>query len=1063
MSDDGDSSSTRAEEPQTPPPFQPRPIGDHPVSDVDPPTTSTVPAASAPAPTTEPFDAKKLDKKQSFIRHTPSAYNTFAYQPSVGKDLATLLVDESGMAPRFHLISAELFLASIEIDGPTEEDYKKFKKPDLAGKKKEHELYSELAAVVESVLEAAECDVLRFLDTANHKAKDGNSGKKETFNDGGIYKNSPLAREATEFTAEHRERSKMSSDDLARRLLGLRSWNWIDILFELKISEDLAAFYFKTQPRLRKKELEALAAQSAKGKATDFSSEGEKESEGDVTRVGDDGDGGDVGRQEDDGEAVEGQDEDDGPPEQDDIATSSKGKSVAHDDPSASDAAASDRVPASDNGVEETEATPGPITLKVPPFIKQSGKGKIALGQFVEYMLNVQKNQHRVFSYSVYICSDMARLLYFDRSGAFVSKPFSWDDPKSLLHQFVWKIAKLANAGRFAELGHDETASLASDEEKEKFLTLKDDTSLPQHVRDGFKKATADKWPIYKLEVAPGEPSEDEWFSDIHFPPPKEFTSSSTSQPQPSPSRSTPPSKPSSEPPATASDNPLKLGSRYFLVGRPHFAADGLVGRCTRGYLAYDITDADEKNWRTCFLKDSWRPVVPGRTRPEHLVYQRLRFCGVDRGIATLICGGDVGGHWAQRTKVQDFLPEENRPVLRVHYRLVIEEIGIRLEDFTSFPELSAIFVDVIIAHHDAWTLANVLHRDISVGNIMILPATAHSPRRMGFLIDWDLSRLESELGIGPVEPDRTGTWQFRSALSLAMPWKPYRRTDDVESFIHVYLYLVLRYHVTSVLSLQELVKTYFEGVSLIHGIKVGGDRKLALLTSAKLSFRVYSNPKLQHLLETIFLQCSQSYNMLDLTEMHLRYGFPQPSPQPISATPDPTETVTVPIFVRRNNLPRSKKPVSPSTGEPSPQPTPRADPDEDLSVVGGILADIGDLVDLFEAHAMHPRLDKACDQFPARQHQDVYQAPIAAGTRSIGSMSTSGTILSQKVSSNASSSFSLNFGRPGSNPGPSMPGTSFDSKKRARIVSGAPVQGAIASNEQGPSNSAVHRNKRAK
>ena len=37
----------------------------------------------------------------------------------------------------------------------------------------------------------------------------------------------------------------------------------------------------------------------------------------------------------------------------------------------------------------------------------------------------------------------------------------------------------------------------------------------------------------------------------------------------------------------------------------------------------------------------------------------------------------------------------------------------------------------------------------------MILPRTGNS-RRKGILIDWDLSRLECELGIGPVEPDRT-------------------------------------------------------------------------------------------------------------------------------------------------------------------------------------------------------------------------------------------------------------------------------------------------------------------
>ena len=43
---------------------------------------------------------------------------------------------------------------------------------------------------------------------------------------------------------------------------------------------------------------------------------------------------------------------------------------------------------------------------------------------------------------------------------------------------------------------------------------------------------------------------------------------------------------------------------------------------------------------------------------------------------------------------------------------------------------------------------AGVLHRDISVGNILIDPST-----RCGLLIDWDLA---SELESGPVEPDRT-------------------------------------------------------------------------------------------------------------------------------------------------------------------------------------------------------------------------------------------------------------------------------------------------------------------
>ena len=52
---------------------------------------------------------------------------------------------------------------------------------------------------------------------------------------------------------------------------------------------------------------------------------------------------------------------------------------------------------------------------------------------------------------------------------------------------------------------------------------------------------------------------------------------------------------------------------------------------------------------------------------------------------------------------------------------------------------------------YDLKEKANILHRDISVGNIMIHPHT-----REGFLIDWDLARFVWELGKGAVEPDRS-------------------------------------------------------------------------------------------------------------------------------------------------------------------------------------------------------------------------------------------------------------------------------------------------------------------
>nr|VWO97054.1 2-octaprenylphenol hydroxylase (EC (2-polyprenylphenol 6-hydroxylase) [Ganoderma boninense] len=613
-------------------------------------------------------------------------------------------------------------------------------------------------------------------------------------------------------------------------------------------------------------------------------------------------------------------------------------------------------------------------------------------------MRHVYKYQHRTFSYAVCVCYDMVRLLYFDRSGILVTEPFRWDQRDSLLHRFIWKIAKLANAGRFEDLGHDPTTMLVSGDARDMFLGLKDDESLPQHVREGFKKATADDYPVYKLEVVSDQPSSDEWFEDMPFPPPKwQFGSPSTGQPQSIPLRELSPR--SCQDPQL---QPLQPGARSFLVGRPHFAAGELVGRCTRGYFAYDVTDADRTKWRVCFLKDSWRPVVPGRTRPEHLVYQRLRFFGADKGVGTLVCGGDVGGHWDQRTRLlEDCLPQESRPVLRVHYRLVIEEIGIPLEEFDSFPELSAIFVDVIQAHYRAWTLARVLHADISVSNIMIAPPTGDpSPgRRRGMLIDWDLSRLECELDrCRTSKPDRLGTWQFRSALSLLYPWKPYARSDDVESFVHAYLFLVCRFHPTDAAApLSDLVRALFHTRALVaDGVAVGGSAKRALFTAGRSTIRVLRNPALQELLDEIVFQCAESYGGIDFDEMRRRYGFPPklpPSPKSRQGSSESgvSQARRRAVVFDRDDMPRTRSDGSSARARYLKR---KADldlkaarvansntggsEDSDPCVVQGFLSEGGDLVDLFMKHAVTAVQlvcsDKAADQLVARRHEDVYR-----------------------------------------------------------------------------------------
>ena len=308
------------------------------------------------------------------------------------------------------------------------------------------------------------------------------------------------------------------------------------------------------------------------------------------------------------------------------------------------------------------------VNKPVPPFIKFSDNGEKALGQFVEYHLNVPKYQHRTFCYSIYVCFDMARLLYFDRAGAYVSEPFSWVETKSLLHEFIWKFARMANENNLGDMGHDTTATLVSVSDRRKFINAAKNSELAPHIRAGLKKASENGCPLYELTVEDVSLSRDEWFPDEPFPEPSTPDSSqSQSQPQ---SRSSS-SNDNSTSASTVGSTP---STRRFIVGRPHISADALVSRCTRGYMAFDVTNP--KNWVPCFLKDSWRPYAPTRTRPEHLVYERLKRGNVKAtdGIATMIYGGDVSGALTQKTRVEKDLPAVNRPVRRIHYRLVIDD-----------------------------------------------------------------------------------------------------------------------------------------------------------------------------------------------------------------------------------------------------------------------------------------------------------------------------------------------------------------------------------------------------
>ena len=54
--------------------------------------------------------------------------------------------------------------------------------------------------------------------------------------------------------------------------------------------------------------------------------------------------------------------------------------------------------------------------------------------------------------------------------------------------------------------------------------------------------------------------------------------------------------------------------------------------------------------------------------------------------------------------------------------------------------------IDPFPAHRDAWEKGGVLHRDVSVGNIMINVEPGPDGKTQGFLTDWDICKWKEDL-----------------------------------------------------------------------------------------------------------------------------------------------------------------------------------------------------------------------------------------------------------------------------------------------------------------------------
>ncbi|OJT12439.1 hypothetical protein TRAPUB_11028 [Trametes pubescens] len=304
----------------------------------------------------------------------------------------------------------------------------------------------------------------------------------------------------------------------------------------------------------------------------------------------------------------------------------------------------------------------------------------------------------------------------------------------------------------------------------------------------------------------------------------------------------------------------ITMAERTFLVGRPLYVDTSAAGRRTRTYVARDV----QQN-RLCVLKDSRRPNVAA-SHPEHLTYKRLRE-GDIQSILSCEVGGDVqegsGSNAAiQVTEVQSFL--DSKPAKRIHHYTVSKEVFLLVTEFSNFRQLSFIMCMVLL----------------------------------GFLNDWDVYKSQDELVTEKGHHlDRTGTWQFRSALSLRYPKKPYSLPDDIESFIHVFHYLVVRDALTDrTTHLKAFVRMTYDQCTLreLDGALVGGATKLRDMDTRSSPIVPLGNPTLRCLLEDMAGLCNDHRNQITLTTFDQLYGPPDPlsiqALQALTPTPEPKE-----------------------------------------------------------------------------------------------------------------------------------------------------------------------------
>ncbi|KZT18173.1 hypothetical protein NEOLEDRAFT_216095 [Neolentinus lepideus HHB14362 ss-1] len=290
----------------------------------------------------------------------------------------------------------------------------------------------------------------------------------------------------------------------------------------------------------------------------------------------------------------------------------------------------------------------------------------------------------------------------------------------------------------------------------------------------------------------------------------------------------------------------------YVTLGPPIFCSRSIFGRGTRVWLARMVgCPIDKEDVDYVVIKDSWRERA---LWTEGDAYNAIHGDSNVFGVARILCDYDVvtdlndkihrtsGAHlngvidsWG--------LPRHNEPPFTdlVHHRCILLSVGIPLWRFSSTRILMEAIRDGIIGHRNMCD-RGVLHRDISINNVMISADASKESNAKGFIIDPEYAVLLDSPSSDDDLCDLTGTFQFTSvARFFAGHGVKHAQWHDLESFFWVTVNVVLKHTDCSM---------------LIDGIRVSGPVAVHLIftdaPSTRKSFIETHAPRLDPLpLET--------------------------------------------------------------------------------------------------------------------------------------------------------------------------------------------------------------------